>query len=118
VVSLLFVTHTLTVFERASFYECIGMDAKQYNLDVIRNTNSTAARAFPEVLDTENPQFFPCLEACSRANEKLTEIAQSNQPKWLKSVRKLPYILQIVWNMLLIFLQKPIDAEALRSEVH
>jgi magnesium-protoporphyrin IX monomethyl ester (oxidative) cyclase len=113
-----FVTHTLTVLERASFYESVGMDATQYNVDVIRNTNSTAARAFPEVLDTENPRFFPRLAACSRANEKLTEIAQNNQPKVVKWLQKLPWMTHIVWNMLLIFLQKPIDAEALRSEVH
>ncbi|MGK7892081.1 MAG: magnesium-protoporphyrin IX monomethyl ester (oxidative) cyclase [Xenococcus sp. (in: cyanobacteria)] len=113
-----FVTHTLTVFERASFYESIGMDAKQYNLDVIRNTNETAARAFPEVLDTENSHFFPRLEACSQANEKLTEIANNRQPKVIKWLQKLPWMVQIVVNMLLIFLQKPVDAEALRTEVH
>jgi magnesium-protoporphyrin IX monomethyl ester (oxidative) cyclase len=113
-----FVTHTLTVFERSDFYQSIGMDARQYNLDVVRHTNETAARAFPEVLDTNHPQFFDRLEICSQANEQLTAIAQNNQPTVIKFFQKLPWIAQIVWNMLLIFLQKPINAEALRGQVH
>jgi magnesium-protoporphyrin IX monomethyl ester (oxidative) cyclase len=44
------------------------MDARQYNVDVVRHTNETAARAFPEVLDTNHPQFFDRLEICSQAN--------------------------------------------------
>jgi magnesium-protoporphyrin IX monomethyl ester (oxidative) cyclase len=113
-----FVTHTLTVFERSDFYKSIGMNARQYNVDVVRHTNETAARAFPEVLDTNHPQFFDRLEICSQANEKLTAIAQNNQPKVIKFFQKLPWISQIVWNMLLIFVQKPINAEALRGQVH
>jgi len=113
-----FVTHTLTVFERTDFYEAVGLDARQYNIDVVKNTNETAARAFPEVLDTENPQFFPRLEACSDANEKLTAIAQSNAPQWLKFIQKMPWIAVIIWQMLLIFLQKPVDAEARRGLVY
>lgn len=113
-----FVTHTLTVFERSDFYESVGLDARQYNVDVVTKTNETAARAFPAVLDTDNPQFFPRLEACSKANEKLTAIAQGNAPQWLKGLQKLPWIGVIVWQMLLIFLQKPIDAEARRDLVY
>jgi magnesium-protoporphyrin IX monomethyl ester (oxidative) cyclase len=112
-----FVTHTLTVFERASFYESIGMNARQYNIDVVHNTNQTAARAFPEILDTSHPQFFQRLESCSQANDKLTAIALNDQPKVIQFLQKLPWIVQIVWNMLLIFLQKPVDAEALKSQV-
>ena len=94
------------------------MDARQYNVDVVRHTNETAARAFPEVLNTNHPKFFNRLEKCSQANKQLTAIAQNNQPTVIKFFQKLPWIAQIVWNMLLIFLQKPINAEALRGKVH
>lgn len=113
-----FVTHSLTTLERADFYEMIGLDAHQYNRDVIRNTNETSLRAFPEVLDTNHPQFFNRLEACSAANQKLTQIAQNQQPKFVQLFQKMPPMLTIIWNMLLIFFTKPINAEALRGEVH
>jgi magnesium-protoporphyrin IX monomethyl ester (oxidative) cyclase len=112
------VTHTLTVFERSDFYKSIGMDARQYNVDVVRHTNETAARAFPEVFDTNHLKLFHRLDICSQANEKLSAIAQNNQPTVIKFFQKLPWIAQIVWSMLLIFLQKPINAEALRGQVH
>jgi magnesium-protoporphyrin IX monomethyl ester (oxidative) cyclase len=113
-----FVTHTLTVFERTDFYEAVGLEARQYNIDVVKQTNETAARAFPEVLDTNNPQFFPRLEACANANEKLTQIAHSDAPQWVKFCQKMPWIAVIIWQMLLIFLQKPVNAEARRGLVY
>jgi magnesium-protoporphyrin IX monomethyl ester (oxidative) cyclase len=113
-----FVTHTLTVFERTDFYEAVGLDARQYNIDVVKQTNETAARAFPAVLDTDNPHFFPRLEACSDANEHLTKIAQGDAPPWLKFCQKMPWIAVIIWQMLCLFLQKPVDAEARRGLVY
>lgn len=113
-----FATHTLTVFERANFYESIGVDAKEYNTEVIRQTNATAARAFPAVLNTDHPDFFRRLEACSEANEKLTAISANNAPKWVQFCQKLPSILSIVGHLLCIYLIKPIDAEAERATVH
>lgn len=112
-----FVTHSLTTLERSDFYDLIGLDAHQYNRDVIRETNATSLRAFPEVLDTNHPQFFLRLEACADANAKLTEISQNGQPKVVQFFQKLPQILKIVGNMALIYFTKPVDAETLRSVV-
>lgn len=112
-----FVTHTLTVFERASFYHSIGIDPREYNTKVIRNTNETSIRAFPEVLDTNNPAFFTRLEKCAKANERLAQIAASNSPKIVKFFQKIPLFASIGWNMLRIFLAKPVDAEALKEVV-
>ena len=112
-----FVTHTLTVFERADFYDCLGLDPREYNTEVIRKTNETSLRAFPSVLDTENPEFFVRLEKCSDANMKLAEIAASNHPGIIKFFLKVPYIIQIIWQMIVIFFMKPVNAEALREEI-
>jgi magnesium-protoporphyrin IX monomethyl ester (oxidative) cyclase len=68
-------------------------------------------------LDTDNPQFFPRLEACASANEKLTAIANNQAPKLVKFCQKMPWIGVIVWQMVCIFLQKPVDAEARRGMV-
>ncbi len=45
------------------------------------------------------------------------EIDRSSAPLVVKFIRKLPLIAAIVWNLLLIYLIKPIDTEALRGTV-
>jgi magnesium-protoporphyrin IX monomethyl ester (oxidative) cyclase len=112
-----FVTHTMTVEERADFYHTLGLDEREYNRHVIIETNKTSLRAFPEVLNTDHPDFFPLLEQCSEYNKQLMLIEAGNQPKFVKNIRKLPLFLGIFWNMVRIFFMKPIDAEATRAEV-
>jgi magnesium-protoporphyrin IX monomethyl ester (oxidative) cyclase len=112
-----FVTHTLTVFERADFYHSLGFDPRDYNTQVVKKTNETSLRAFPAVLDTDHRDFFPRLEKCSEANMKMAEINASKAPKIVKFFQKIPHITTILWNMLNLFFMKPVDAEALREQV-
>jgi magnesium-protoporphyrin IX monomethyl ester (oxidative) cyclase len=113
-----FATHTLTVFERANFYKSIGLDAQEYNTIVIEKTNETSARAFPLILNTAHPEFFRRLEKCSDNNLKMAQIDTSDRPKFIKFYQKLPLIASTAWNLLRIYLIKPIDAESLRYEVY
>lgn len=112
-----FATHTLTVHERSGFYKSLGLDATEFDIQVVRNTNETAGRAFPVMLNTEHPKFFPRLQRCAGYNLKISEIEGSYNPKLVKLIRKLPLIAAIVWNLLLLYLIKPIDTEALRGTV-
>ncbi|MUG99073.1 magnesium-protoporphyrin IX monomethyl ester (oxidative) cyclase [Scytonema sp. UIC 10036] len=112
-----FATHTLTVHERAGFYHSLGLDPTEFDRQVVRKTNETAGRAFPVMLNTEHPKFFPRLHRCSDYNSKLVEIDRSSQPKAVKLIRKLPLAIAIAWNLLLLYLIKPIDAEAMRLTV-
>lgn len=112
-----FATHTLTVHERGNFYQVLGLDPTEFDTEVIRKTNETAARAFPSVLDTEHPEFFSRLHDCCDLNVKMSDIDRSSQPKWIKALRKLPLQLSIVGHLLRIYLIKGIDAEALRGTV-
>ncbi|MEH2259965.1 magnesium-protoporphyrin IX monomethyl ester (oxidative) cyclase [Nostoc sp.] len=112
-----FATHTLTVHERSGFYKSLGLDATEFDIQVVRNTNQTAGRAFPVILNTEHPKFFSRLQRCVGYNLKIAEIEGSFSPKLVKLIRKLPLIAAIVWNLLLIYLIKPIDTEALRGTV-
>ncbi|WP_066379146.1 magnesium-protoporphyrin IX monomethyl ester (oxidative) cyclase [Anabaena sp. CA = ATCC 33047] len=112
-----FATHTMTVHERSGFYKSLGLDATEFDRQVVYNTNETAGRAFPVMLNTEHPQFFPRLQRCAGYNLQIAEIERSSQPKWIKQIRKLPLIAAIVWNLLLVYLIKPIDTEALRGTV-
>ncbi|WP_208342725.1 magnesium-protoporphyrin IX monomethyl ester (oxidative) cyclase [Aetokthonos hydrillicola] len=112
-----FATHTLTVHERAGFYNSLGLDATEFDRQVVCNTNETAGRAFPVMLNTDHPEFFSRLHYCSDQNLKLVEIDRSSAPKFVKLIRKLPYIASILWNLLRLYLIKPIDTEALRLTV-
>ena len=112
-----FATHTLTVHERTRFYEMLGLDPTVFDAEVIRKTNDTSLRAFPAVLNVEHPEFFPRLHQCSDHNLQIKAIDNSNQPQLIKFFRKLPLILAIVWQLLRLFLLKPINAEVLRGTV-
>ncbi|MBE9215333.1 magnesium-protoporphyrin IX monomethyl ester (oxidative) cyclase [Plectonema cf. radiosum LEGE 06105] len=113
-----FVTHTLTVFERVNFYKSLGIDAREYNKRVIEETNNTAARAFPAILNTEHPEFFRRLEECSDRNLQIAQISKSDRPQLIKLLQKVPSFLSIMGHMVRLFLIKPINAEATRAAVH
>ena len=113
-----FATHSLTVHERADFYKSIGMDPTEYDMEIIRKTNETAARAFPAILNVEHPEFFRRIYRCSDRNLKLIEIENSNSTKFVKFFKKLPLFSGIFWDLLRLYLIKPIDAESLRGTVH
>lgn len=112
-----FATHTLTVHEREDFYQSVGLDAQEYDRQVIIKTNQTAAKAFPVILDTNNPAFFPRLEKCNEYNIKLQKIGASKQPQLIKLIRKIPIVVAIFWNLLCLYLLKSQDAEKLRTVV-
>ncbi|MEB3213910.1 MAG: magnesium-protoporphyrin IX monomethyl ester (oxidative) cyclase [Leptolyngbyaceae bacterium] len=112
-----FATHSLTVYERARFYEMLGLDPAEFDEKVIRKTNETSLRAFPVALDIDHPEFFKRLKRCAEQNLKIRAIDNSDQPQLVKFFRKLPLISTILGHLLRIFLIKPIDAEALRGSV-
>jgi len=112
-----FVTHSLTVNERGDFYQSIGLDPKEFDREVIRKTNETAARAFPAILNVEHPEFFERMERCCDRNLKMSQIDSSKSPKIFKFLRKVPLQLGIFYDLLRMYLIKPIDAEALRGTV-
>jgi magnesium-protoporphyrin IX monomethyl ester (oxidative) cyclase len=72
------------------------LDPDQFNREVIHQTNQTAARAFPAVLDTHHPQFFERLYHCSLQHRKLQQIDASQRPAWIKPLLKLPIVTMIV----------------------
>ncbi|HEY9753482.1 MAG TPA: magnesium-protoporphyrin IX monomethyl ester (oxidative) cyclase, partial [Coleofasciculaceae cyanobacterium] len=112
-----FATMYLNDVQRADFYRSIGLDARDYDKYVIEQTNETAARVFPVILDVNNPRFYQHLEVCVRNNEKLTEIANSNAPTVVKTLQKLPYYLSSGVQFLRLYLMKPIDVTPLQGSV-
>lgn len=112
-----FATMYLNDVQRAGFYRAIGLDAREYDAYVIEKTNETAGRVFPVMLDVANPEFYERLEVCVSNNEKLTAIASSNTPKPLQLLQKLPYYASNAWQLLRLYLMKPIDVKATQAAV-
>jgi magnesium-protoporphyrin IX monomethyl ester (oxidative) cyclase len=112
-----FATHTMTVFERGNFYEILGIHPRKYNTQVIEETNKTAAKAFPIILNTNHPYFFWYLEQCALYNQKIIDLNNINDWGIVKFFQKIPLTLMIFWYMFKIFLIKPLDTEATREQV-
>ena len=112
-----FATMYLNDVQRSGFYASIGLNAREYDTYVIQQTNETAGRVFPIVLDVENPEFYERLETCVRTNERLRAIVTSSTPKWLQFFQKLPHYLANGWQFLRLFLMKPIDRVSLEGTV-
>ncbi|MBF2078302.1 MAG: magnesium-protoporphyrin IX monomethyl ester (oxidative) cyclase [Synechococcales cyanobacterium T60_A2020_003] len=103
-----FATMYLNDLQRSGFYEAIGLNARDYDIEVIRKTNDTAARVFPVILNVDHPEFFKTLDDCAASNMKITQISESNAPKAVQFIQKLPHIASIGWNLLRLYLMKPI----------
>ncbi|HEY9642920.1 MAG TPA: magnesium-protoporphyrin IX monomethyl ester (oxidative) cyclase, partial [Coleofasciculaceae cyanobacterium] len=72
-----FATMYLNDIQRSGFYAALGLDAREYDIHVIRKTNEASGRVFPVILNVDHPEFFERLELCTKNNEKLAAIANS-----------------------------------------
>jgi magnesium-protoporphyrin IX monomethyl ester (oxidative) cyclase len=106
-----FATMFLNDLQRSGFYAAIGLNARDYDIEVIKRTNETAGRVFPIILDVENPEFYERLDRCAANNIKLGEIAASNEPGFVKTLQKLPLILNTSWQLIALFLMPPIRVD-------
>ncbi|HEY9875611.1 MAG TPA: magnesium-protoporphyrin IX monomethyl ester (oxidative) cyclase [Candidatus Obscuribacterales bacterium] len=112
-----FATMYLNDIQRAKFYAVLGLDAREYDIHVIKKTNETAGRVFPVILDVDKPEFYERLDVCVRNNEKLSAIAESKTPKFLQFFQKLPYYASTVWQLAWLYFMKPIDMTAAHGTV-
>jgi magnesium-protoporphyrin IX monomethyl ester (oxidative) cyclase len=112
-----FATMYLNDLQRKDFYAAIGLDARTYDIDVIRHTNESAAKVFPVILNVNHPLFFEALDVSAAANAEIHKIGQSTLPKPLRVLQSLPHIAQIGWQMVRLYFMKPIDAEQTRMAV-
>ncbi|WP_421654325.1 magnesium-protoporphyrin IX monomethyl ester (oxidative) cyclase [Leptothermofonsia sp. ETS-13] len=114
---MVFATHTMTVHERSGFYQALGLDATEFDRQVIEKTNETAARAFSVVLDTQHPSFYRRLQQCSDLNQQILAIHQSTRPQFLKRLRKVLLQLAIAGHLLRLYLLRPVNAQAIWGTV-
>ncbi|WP_448379974.1 magnesium-protoporphyrin IX monomethyl ester (oxidative) cyclase [Gloeomargarita sp.] len=113
-----FATMYLNDQQRAKFYAAIGLDARSYDLEVIRKTNWTAGRVFPVILNVDHPQFEALMDACAAHHLQIVRIGEGAGPLWWKRLRQLPHALAIVWYLVRLYLMRPVDMEAQRGTVY
>ena len=106
-----FATMYLNDIQRAGFYATIGLDAKKFDIHVIRKTNQSSGRLFPVILDVDHPSFFKDLEICAQANTRLLEVDKLEQPKALSFLQKIPNYLVLIQGLLRLFFLRPIDCK-------
>lgn len=112
-----FATMYLNDTQRHGFYESIGLDAREFDKEVILETNKTAGRVFPIILDVEKPEFYDRLETCVKNNEKLREVDATNAPAPIKFLRKLPAYLSNGVQFVSLYLMPPIRVDQLEGTV-
>jgi magnesium-protoporphyrin IX monomethyl ester (oxidative) cyclase len=112
-----FATMYLNDLQRSGFYAALGLDAREYDIHVIEKTNETAGRVFPVMLNVDHPEFYQRLDVCVSNNQKLTEIVNSNTPKLVQFFQKLPFYISNAWQLLSLYLMKPIDTTATHGMV-
>ena len=105
-----FATMYLNDFQRSDFYKSIGLDARQYDMHVIRKTNENASRIFPVALDVDNPMFFQYLDICASQNKMLLEIDKIETNTFIKSIKKISIYMQMIDKLIRLFLLPPIES--------
>lgn len=113
-----FATMYLNDHQRDKFYQSLGLNTRQFNVEVIQETNKTAGRVFPVILDVDNPVFFKVLDSCIDDYLKFLAVAESSKPKFLKTIQNLPKIAALGVKLLRLYLLKPIDMTEQAGVVH
>uniref|UniRef100_A0A1Z1MMJ3 Magnesium-protoporphyrin IX monomethyl ester [oxidative] cyclase n=1 Tax=Gredgaria maugeana TaxID=2007213 RepID=A0A1Z1MMJ3_9FLOR len=112
-----FATMYLNDFQRCDFYKSIGLDARQYDMQVIRKTNESASRIFPIALDIDKPEFFKYLDICASENKKLIEINKKTNKTLLELVKILNIYSKITINIIKLYLIQPIESVSINNTI-
>nr|YP_010618718.1 Magnesium-protoporphyrin IX monomethyl ester cyclase [Rhodomelopsis africana]WAX02731.1 Magnesium-protoporphyrin IX monomethyl ester cyclase [Rhodomelopsis africana] len=112
-----FATMYLNDFQRSDFYKSIGLDARQYDMQVIRKTNESASRIFPIALDIDKPDFFQYLDACASENKKLIEINKKTNKTFIELIQIANIYCKIIINIIKLYLIKPIESLSINDTI-
>uniref|UniRef100_A0A1Z1MLY4 Magnesium-protoporphyrin IX monomethyl ester [oxidative] cyclase n=1 Tax=Sonderella linearis TaxID=110477 RepID=A0A1Z1MLY4_9FLOR len=108
-----FATMYLNDFQRSEFYQSIGLDARQYDIQVIRKTNESASRIFPIALDVDKSEFFQYLDICASQNKLLIETNKQKLNPIIKSFKKVFIYKILILNLIKLYLIEPIESSVL-----
>lgn len=106
-----FATMYLNDWQRAGFYQAIGLDPKKFDKYVIKKTNENSGKLFPVILDVDNPEFFARLDKCADYNLELANLPKQNLSSIQYTIKKFYLTSLLVGNLLKLFLLPVIDTE-------
>lgn len=112
-----FATMYLNDFQRSDFYRSIGLDARHYDMQVIRKTNESASRIFPIALNVDKPEFFQYLDICASENKKLIEINKKADKNVKDTFSKALIYSKITLNIIKLYLIKPIESSMISNTI-
>uniref|UniRef100_A0A1Z1MVF1 Magnesium-protoporphyrin IX monomethyl ester [oxidative] cyclase n=1 Tax=Lophosiphonia teges TaxID=2007110 RepID=A0A1Z1MVF1_9FLOR len=112
-----FATMYLNDFQRSEFYKSIGLDARQYDMQVIRKTNESASRIFPIALNVDKPEFFKYLDLCASDNKRLLQINKESKITIKNSIEKMLIYSRIALNITKLYMIKPIKSSNLSKNI-
>ena len=112
-----FATMYLNDLQRSAFYATIGLDARKFDIHVIRKTNQSAGRLFPVILDVDHPDFFNILEDCAQINLELISFDNNDISEFERTILKLPKYVNLGLNLVKLYLLKPIETATSWKEV-
>uniref|UniRef100_A0A3G2QY79 Probable magnesium-protoporphyrin IX monomethyl ester [oxidative] cyclase n=1 Tax=Synura petersenii TaxID=52555 RepID=A0A3G2QY79_9STRA len=111
-----FATMYLNDLQRTDFYSTIGLDARQFDIHVIRKTNQNSGALFPVILDVDHPAFFPLLEECSEINFELIKIDNQELPSSLKTLKKFPLNCSLFIKLIQLYCLPAIETKYIWTE--
>nr|YP_010197817.1 Mg-protoporphyrin IX monomethyl ester oxidative cyclase [Gracilaria isabellana]UAD86233.1 Mg-protoporphyrin IX monomethyl ester oxidative cyclase [Gracilaria isabellana] len=112
-----FATMYLNDFQRSDFYKSIGLDARQYDMQVIRKTNESASRIFPVALNVDRPEFFQYLDQCASENKKLIEINKKYNNWFIQKLIKVPIYMKLSYYLVRLYLLPTIASSYVISTI-
>lgn len=112
-----FATMYLNDFQRADFYKSIGLDSRQYDMQVIRKTNESASRILPIALNIDHPKFFQEMDNCATKNRQLIAIDQTCKNSYIKALKKLPIYFTLSISLIKLYLINPIESNNINQAI-
>ena len=106
-----FATMYLNDWQRAGFYQAIGLDPKKFDQYVIRKTNENSGKLFPVILDVDHPEFFARLDKCADHNLELAKLSTAKLSSFEYTIKKLYYTSLLVTNLIQLYLLPVINTE-------
>lgn len=98
-----FITMYLNDCLRPGFYKLIGLDARQFDIHVIRKTNESASRIFPVALNIDHPYFFKEMDICATKNQLLIELDKEYKNKHIRLFKKIPAYFSLAASIIRIY---------------
>lgn len=112
-----FTTMYLNDFQRADFYQSIGLDSRLYDIQVIRKTNESASRVFPIALDVDHPKFFELLDKCAQHNSLLSYIKKNPSTRLVKVLQRFKVYNKLMFNLLQLYLLPVIESHNITKTI-